>query len=105
VALPDRLLRHLISVQPYLGAGPSGAVYGEAFTRRAYVEDKRQLVRDAAGDEVISETTVYTNPGPQEIPPKSKVTVPSGRTSLVITANRREGAMHGHRDHLEVTLT
>lgn len=105
MALPDHLLRHTITVQPYLGAGPAGGVYGAPFTRRAYVQDKRQLVRNTAGDEVISETTVYTNPGPEEIPPKSKVTVPSGRTSLVITANRREGAINGLRDHLEVILT
>ncbi|MCG5220267.1 hypothetical protein [Streptosporangium sp. KLBMP 9127] len=104
MALSDHLLRHTITVQPYLGTGPSGATYGAAVTYRGYVQDKRQLVRNTAGEEVTSETTVYLNPG-ATIPPRSKVTVPSGRTTTVITANRREGATGPVRDHLEVTLT
>lgn len=104
MAVPPHLLRHTITVQPYLGSGPSGAIYGAPVTYRAFVQDKRQLVRNLAGDEVVSETTLYTDPG-AVIPAKSKCTVPSGRTATVITANRREGAIHALRDHLEVTLT
>ncbi|MFB4294795.1 hypothetical protein ACBI99_44700 [Nonomuraea sp. ATR24] len=105
MALPEHLKRHTVTVQPYLGAGPTGSVYGAPFSRRGYAEDKRQLVRDAAGDEVVSEATFYCDQGPEEIPPKSKITLPSGRTALVITANRRDSAIRSGRDHLEVTLT
>lgn len=105
MSLPDHLLRHTVTVQPYLGSGPSGALYGAAVPYRAYVQDKRQLVRNAAGDEVVSETTVYVGDPGANIPAKSKLTLPSSRTATVITANRREGAVHALRDHLEVTLT
>ncbi|MEV0586323.1 hypothetical protein [Nonomuraea sp. NPDC050310] len=98
-------MRHTITVQPYIGSGPGGRVFGAPVTYRAYVQDKRQLVRNAAGQEVVSEATAYVGDPAANIPADSKVTVPAGRTALVITANRREGALHALRDHLEITLT
>ncbi|GGM65191.1 hypothetical protein GCM10012275_39670 [Longimycelium tulufanense] len=105
--IPTALLPHTITVRPYLGTGPYGDVFGDPVTiRRAYVEDRRQLVRSPTGEEVISETTVRTQPG-VHIPIGSKVTVwhgtPHERTARVITANR-----FNHPSapaHLEIALT
>ncbi|MEU8196341.1 hypothetical protein AB0C10_21395 [Microbispora amethystogenes] len=104
MTLPADMLRHQVQVEPYLGPGPAGPLYGDQVTYPGYVEDKRQLVRSATGDEVVSETTVYLDPG-AVIPPESRVTLPSGRRSAVITAATREGPPDPAMDHLEVTLT
>ncbi|MCC5580587.1 hypothetical protein IMZ11_33715 [Microtetraspora sp. AC03309] len=104
MSLPADMLPHQVQVEPYQGAGPAGPLYGGTVTYPGYVEDKRQLVRSATGDEVISETTVYLNPG-AVIPTESRVTLPSGRQATVITVATREGPTDSGMDHLEVTLT
>jgi hypothetical protein len=105
--IPAALLPHRITVRPYLGSGPYGDVFADPVTvRRAFVEDRRRLVRSADGDEVISETTVRTRPG-EHIPVRSLVTVwagtPHERTGRVITSN-----LFDHPStwsHREVALT
>lgn len=104
MTLPADMLRHQIIVEPHLGAGPAGPVYGEPVTYQSYVEDERQLVRSATGDEVVSETTVYLNPG-ADIPAESRVTLPSGRRATVISVAVMEGPPGSAMDHLEVALT
>lgn len=98
------MLRHEVVVEPHLGTGPAGPVYGEPVTYRAYVEDRRQLVRSATGAEVVSETTTYLNPG-ADIPAESRVTLPSGRRATVISVADQEGPPGSAMDHLEVALT
>lgn len=103
----DGWLPHSITVRPYLGTGPYGDVLGEPVViGRAYVEDRRRLVRSADGDELISETTIHTGPD-EHIPVRSLVTVwattPHERTGRVITAN-----LYDHPaawSHLEIALT
>ncbi|NJP27104.1 hypothetical protein FLW53_23465 [Microbispora sp. SCL1-1] len=104
MSLPADMLRHQVEVEPYEGPGPAGPLYGDAVTYRGYVEDNRRLVRSATGDEVVSETTVYLDPG-AVIPAESRVTLPSGRRAFVITVATREGPPDPGMDHLEVTLT
>jgi len=75
--IPARLLPHTIAVKPYLGSGAYGDVWGTTETvKRTLVEDHVQLVRDTAGREVTSSTTVYLEPRP--LPAGSLVTVWSG---------------------------
>jgi hypothetical protein len=107
VQLPAVFLPHSIIVRRYVGTGPYGDVFADpVIVRRAFVEDRRRLVRSATGEELISETTVRTRPG-EHIPVGSKVTVWQGtsheRTAVVITTNR-----YNHPStwsHLEVALT
>lgn len=102
---PATLLPHSVTVRPYQGSGPYGDVFGDPVGHRAFVEDRRRLVVSASGEEVISETTVYTGPD-VAVPPGSRVTVwastPYERTARVITASRYEHP--GSWSHLEIAL-
>lgn len=100
--IPGFLLRHAATIEPYLGAGAHGPLYGPAVEVRCFADDKRRRVRAANGDEVISETTVYCLLG-TNAPTGSRVTV-NGRASIVINALRRDGGGLPTPDHLEVIL-
>ncbi|MGW4469669.1 hypothetical protein ACWENQ_08350 [Nonomuraea sp. NPDC004354] len=101
-SIPAYLLRHQVLVEPLIGEGPYGPQFGTATTERAFIDEKRRLVRDAQGAEVVSETTVYMRLD-ATCPAGSRVTV-NGRTSYVITASRRDGGGLPTPDHLEVAL-
>ncbi|MFD1940535.1 hypothetical protein ACFSKW_54680 [Nonomuraea mangrovi] len=101
-SIPAFLLRHTVEIEPFEGEGPFGPEFGTAVTERAFVDEKRRLVRDAEGAEVVSETTVYMRLA-ATCPAGSRVTV-NGRTSYVITASRRDGGGLPTPDHLEVAL-
>ncbi|TYB50238.1 hypothetical protein FXF51_56780 [Nonomuraea sp. PA05] len=99
-SLPPFLLRHTVIVEPFEGNGPIGPEYGEQTVVRCFVEEKRRLVRDAAGVEVVSETTIYA-PLDTVCPAESRVTV-NGRATVVIVSARRDGGGLPTPDHLEV---
>jgi hypothetical protein len=99
--LPPEFLVHTVTVEPWTGSGAYGDVWGTPFGIACFVEDKRRLVRAADGSEVVSETTVYTNRGP-EIPNRSRVTLPSGRKPLVIVVSDHDGGDLPVPSHLEI---
>lgn len=101
--IPGWLQRHRVTVEPYLGQSASGPRYGPAVTVRCFVDDARRLVRNAAGVQVVSESTVYCRLN-VTAPPKSRVNV-FGREAFVITAKRRDGGGLPTPDHLELALT
>ncbi|MEV4749074.1 hypothetical protein AB0K21_22070 [Streptosporangium sp. NPDC049248] len=101
-AIPDFMFRHVAVVEPLVGEGAYGPVYGPQVSEPCLADDKRQLVRDANGLEVVSDTTVYFKPG-VVCPPGSRVTV-NGRTSTAITSLVRDGGGLPTPDHVEVAL-
>lgn len=103
--VPAELLIHTVQVQTQIGTGPYDDQYGPAVSVQCFVDDARQLVRNAAGAEVVSETTLYCtlDQAPRFVP-DSKVTLPDGRVSYVIMAKRRDAGSLGAPSHLEVTL-
>ncbi|MFI6814430.1 hypothetical protein ACIBG7_18610 [Nonomuraea sp. NPDC050328] len=105
-AIPGWLLRKAgkdVIVEPYAGAGPYGAVYGPAVTVRALVEAKRRLVRDSAGSEVISETTLRMQLA-DACPAESRVTLPDGSITHAITSAEVDGVHLPVPSHREVAL-
>ena len=104
--MPADMLPHSITVLRYEGSGPYGEVFGDPIVHQAFVEDRRRLVVSTSGEEVISETTVYTGPD-ATAPVGSQVTVWAGtpyeRTARVITTSRFEHP--GSWSHLEIALT
>jgi hypothetical protein len=101
VDLPEFLLQHTVTVEPWEGSGGYGDIWGAPFDLQCFVEDKRRLVRAADGSEVVSETTVYANRGPS-IPNRSRITLPSGRQPLVITVSDHDGGALPVPSHLEI---
>ncbi|WP_439662856.1 hypothetical protein ACSHWB_16240 [Lentzea sp. HUAS TT2] len=104
--IPAVLPPHTVTVRPYLGTGAYGDVWGDpVVVREVFVEDRRRLVRNQSGEEVVSESTVRTRPGVR-IPVGSKVTVWQGtsleRTARVITTNSFDHPASW--SHIEVAL-
>lgn len=104
--LPGASLPHVVTVRRYEGTGPYGEVFGDPVIHQAFVEDRRRLVLAANGEEVTSETTVYTGPD-AGVPVGSQVTVwpgtPHERTARVITTSRYDHPAAW--SHLEIALT
>ncbi|UUN29429.1 hypothetical protein [Streptomyces sp. FIT100] len=86
--VPDALLRHRVTIEPYLGDSAYGPQYGPPVPHvRALVAAATKQVRRATdGREVVSTAQVITAPG-LDCPPGSRVTLPNGRvTSALSTA-------------------
>ncbi|GAA2037363.1 hypothetical protein GCM10009740_31450 [Terrabacter terrae] len=93
-----------VTVRTKTGSGANGDIFSAPIDRAVFLEDSRRLVRNANGEQVVSETTLYADPGDLDaFAPDSKVTLP-GRTARVLLAKPR---IIGDPDvdHLEVTLT
>jgi hypothetical protein len=104
--IPTRYLVHQVTVEPYTGTGSYGDVYDTPRTRACLVDEKRQLVRNTDGDEVISEATLYLRRTHlQDFEPGSRVTLPTGRRSTVIVAADRSDGGLGAWQHLEVAVS
>ena len=78
------MLKDLVSVETYAGEGAYGPTYAAAVTVPCNVEVTRRLVRNAAGDEVVSESTLTIHPDDlATFTPESRLTFES-RTSTVL---------------------
>lgn len=104
MVIPVWLLRHTVTVEPYEGTGSYGPIYGAPVLVRGFLDERTRLVRAPSGDEVTSSSTVYCRLDAVSAPPKSRVTLPDGRTTTVIQALRRDGGGLPTPDHLEVQL-
>lgn len=105
--LPQFLLDTMgkdVTVKPYLGvnAATGADVYDADVPLVAIVDDTRRLIRDANGNQVISETTVMLPLG-TNCPPKSLVVLPT-RTATVLGVSEIDGGTLPVPSHLEVAL-
>lgn len=111
----DEFFVHTASVETYLGEGSNGARYAPAVTVACFADDSRKLVRNGKGDQVISETTLYTSIDNVALfVEKSRVTmindpdsdnITPQRTALVIKVNANDSGTLDLPDHLAVSLT
>ncbi|MGW4810552.1 hypothetical protein ACWEPB_02755 [Kitasatospora cineracea] len=101
--LPGWLMRHRITIEPYLGNSAYGPRYGSAVAVRCFLDEQTRLVRASNGDETTSTSTAYC-PLATDAPAKSRVTLPDGRQTTVIAALRRDGGGLATPDHLELQL-
>lgn len=88
--IPGFLLQHEVTVEPYLGSGSKGDLYGGAETVRCLIDEKTQQVTSPGGQVVTSGSSYITRPDHRP-PPNSRVTLPDGRKSTVITIARADG--------------
>lgn len=94
-----------VSVETFRGVGAGGKeLFADPADSVCVLDDSRKLVRGANGDEVVSESTLYTDLSEaSKYAPDSKVTLPT-RTARVLLAKRQViGDLDV--DHLEVLLT
>ncbi|WP_405659734.1 hypothetical protein [Streptomyces sp. RK9] len=82
--VPRFLLRHRVSVEPYLGDSAYGKRYGPTVADvPALVAETVRQVRAPDGRQVISTAQVVTDPG-LVCPVGSRLTLPTGRTTTAI---------------------
>lgn len=103
-AVPGWLLRHQISIEPYLGDGAYGPKYGAATVVRCLLDEQTREVRSSTGEQVISSSTAYCPPG-TTAPPGSRATLPDGRHTSVIARLDRSAPGLPTPDHVELQLT
>ncbi|MFA9432887.1 MULTISPECIES: hypothetical protein [unclassified Egicoccus] len=90
------------SVEPPAGSGPYGDAYGDPYEIRCAVDETVRLVRDPAGSEVTSSTTLLCPPD-VEVPSGARVTV-RGRVATVIASRLPDAPLGGVRQRI-VSLT
>jgi hypothetical protein len=106
--IPGFLLRHTITIEPYLGHNATGPMYGPAVTVRCFNEDKRRFIRSGrpagstGSNEVVASTTSYCLPG-TVAPAQSRVTV-NGRVTKVLQFLDHDGGGLPTPDHVELLL-
>lgn len=97
-----------ITVEAYRGSGGYGDVYDTAAqVSPCVVEDTNRVVvvqtGDAEGSERVSSTTVYAPPA-ADIPPGSRVTLPTGRVATVLAASFMDAHGLPLPEHWELSL-
>jgi hypothetical protein len=88
--IPRLLLQHTVTVEAYLGSGSKGDVYGQPERVSCLIDEKTQQVTSPGGQTVTSGSSYITRPGHRP-PPNSRVTMPDGRRTTVITIARADG--------------
>lgn len=103
--IPAYLLVHTVTVETQTGEGAYGDQYGPPVEASCFVDETRQLVRNSAGAEVVSEATIYTTLDKAALfGLDSRVTLPDGTVAYVLRASRRDDGGMGTPQHLEVAL-
>lgn len=102
--IPRFLMRHTVTIEPYLGDTSKGPKYGApVVVTPCFVDEQTRGVRTPAGEQVTSTTTVFADLGTQA-PAFSRVTLPSGRVTNVIQTKDRDGGGLPTPDHVEIQL-
>ena len=108
------LLKDLVTVESYTGDGAYGPNFDAPVTVKVNVDQTRRLVRNSAGDEVVSEATLAVHPAPRDettralldamalFAPESAVTI-AGRAAKVISV--KPNTVRGRIVFLKVTTT
>jgi len=103
-----------VAVETYSGEGAYGPIFAASVTVKVNVDQTRRLVRNPAGDEVVSEATLAVHPQPRDeatralldamalFAPESQVTIDS-RVAKVITA--KANTARGRVVFVKVTTT
>jgi protein involved in temperature-dependent protein secretion len=90
VIVPGFLLQHTVTVEEYLGSSSKGDLYGPAEAVRCLLDEKTQQITSPGGQVVTSSSSYITRPDHRP-PPNSRVTLPDGRKTKVITIARPDG--------------
>jgi hypothetical protein len=103
-AIPRRLLTDTVSVLTYQGEGAYGPVFAaKSVSVSCRAEAERQLVRNANGEEVVSELRLFVHPDDAAPVTVGSLVTFAGRQSTVlgVSPKARPGEVH----HVEVSCT
>jgi len=92
-----------VTVETYSGESAYGPIYGTSATVVCNVDSTRRLVRNSAGEEVVSEVTLQVAATDEaKFTPETRVTI-SGRVSTVLGVNPK--TYKGQVVYVAVTLS
>lgn len=89
--VPGFLLRHTVTVEAYEGSTSKGDVYAAPAPVRCLLDETTKQVTTPGGQKVASGSNYITRPDHRP-PLNSRVTLPDGRITKVITVSRVDGA-------------
>lgn len=101
--IPEWLLRHTVTIEPYLGQSAYGPRYAAPVTVKGFLDEQTRMVRAADGTQVSS-SSMFRPQLDIAAPAQSRVTLPDGRVTSVIAALRRDGGGLPVPSHLELQL-
>lgn len=101
--IPRGLLNQTVDIQLFEGSTGLGPKFGELQTVTCRIENKRAMVRDADGNEVLSETRLFFYPESPatELTPEARVIV-EGFERTIISVDKQFGL--SQLSHIEAML-
>jgi hypothetical protein len=102
----EEFMVHQVTVETHAGEDPFGNVNTTLSDPIAgFLDDSRALVRNASGDQVVSESTFYTGKEHRDLfKPESLVHI-GDRVATVINVKVADSGPLGLPDHLAVVLS
>jgi hypothetical protein len=102
----EEFMVHTVTVETHGGEDPLGNTHTTLSDPvQGFLDDTRALVRNAAGDQVVSESTFYTGKEHKDLfAPESLVHLPD-RVATVIRVKVADSGPLGLPDHVAVVLT
>ena len=97
---------HEVRVEPHAGEDPFGNIHttlSDPIT--GFMDEKRELVRSASGDQVVSEATFYTGKEHEPLFKPETLVHYRGKASTVISCHLADSGPLGLPDHIAVVLT
>ena len=88
--VPGFLLQHQVTVEAYLGSGSKGDLYAAPETVRCLIDEQTKQVTSPGGQLTTSGSSYIARPDHRP-PPNSRVMLPDGRKTKVITIARADG--------------
>lgn len=88
--IPAALWQHVVTVERYEGSGAYGDVYGAPEQVRCLLSEQTRMVRGPDGSDTVSGAS-YIAELAHRPPLGSRVTLPDGRQTTVISVDRADG--------------
>lgn len=98
---------HTVTVTPKTGDGPEGATYGNPYAIACFVDDRRRIILGPAGEQIVSETTIYAPTATPNVPLDSVVAIGAphpAQSATVVGFSRHDGGGLPTPDHVEILL-
>ena len=98
---------HTVSVEPFLGPGPTGDTFGPAVQCVGFLDDGTFRVQSSEGETLVQRSVFYGDVADAAtLVAESRVTLPSGRKAKIERVRTREGGgLFMPVEHVEVTLS
>lgn len=98
---------HTVSVEPFIGPGPTGDTFGPAVSCVGFLDDGVFREQSAEGETLVQRAVFYGDlADAATLVAESRVTLPSGRVCRIERVRTREaGGLFAAVEHVEVSLT